>query len=100
LANLGTLELDSFNECNAVSSRCYQIQHHKGRVVPFDVATLIVGIGAKEEMESVVVEVFAEVAALEVWKYVAELCHILLLGGRAGEILDEHGASKAVFAGA
>lgn len=68
--------------------------------MPVDLATLIVGIGAKEEMERIVVEVFAEVAALEVWKYAAELGYSLLEDGRAGEMLNEHGASQAVFAGA
>lgn len=61
---------------------------------------LIMGIRAKKEVQRMSLEVFAEEAALEIWEHLAEPCRARLrVAGRAGEMLDEHGASKSVFAG-
>ena len=60
----------------------------------------IVGIGAKKEVERMIVEVFAEGGASNIWEHVVESCCARPTeAGRAGEMLDEHGAGKTVFAG-
>jgi hypothetical protein len=60
----------------------------------------IMGIGAKKEVERMIVEVFAKGGASDIWEHAAESCRVRLSeAGRAGEMLDEHGAGKTVFAG-
>lgn len=59
------------------------------------------GAGSKKEVERMAVEVFADGVALQVREQEAESCGLILLDfDRAGEVLDEHGTGKAVFAGA
>ena len=76
------------------------MQHFQRRAVLVGAWGCNMGIGAKEEVERMAVEVFAKEAALEIWKHMAESCRSRLReAGRAGEMLNEHGAGETVFAG-